>query len=126
MATIAPWCKTSARMTARNALSEEARHTKMQEGIAAWKAWVEKHHAAIVGMGGTKKVSDIVRAHDVSFFLRPFSAASTVEQLFDHLVGAHHDRLRKCKTKLLHRLLVDHHLKNWLAVQPAGRPALRP
>ena len=54
--------KTSARMTAWNALSEEARHTKMQEGIAAWKAWVEKHHAAIVGMGGplgkTKKVSE--------------------------------------------------------------------
>ena len=53
--------KTSARMTAWNALSEEARHTKMQEGIAAWKAWVEKHHAAIVGMGGplgkTKKVT---------------------------------------------------------------------
>jgi hypothetical protein len=38
------------------------RGTKMQEGIAAWKAWVEKHHAAIVGMGGplgkTKKVSE--------------------------------------------------------------------
>jgi len=54
--------KTSARMTAWNALSEEARHTKMQEGIAAWKASVEEHHAAIVGMGGplgkTKKVSE--------------------------------------------------------------------
>ena len=54
--------KTSARMTAWNALSEEARHSQMQEGIAAWKAWVEKHQAAIVGMGGplgkTKKVSE--------------------------------------------------------------------
>src|ERR1700758_2072122 len=40
----------------------------------------------------------IVRAHDVSFFQRPFCAASTIEQLFDHLIGAHHDRLRKCKT----------------------------
>ena len=34
----------------------------MQEGIAAWKAWAEKHDAAIVGMGGplgkTKKVSE--------------------------------------------------------------------
>ena len=53
--------KTSPRMTAWNALSEEVRHKKMQEGIAAWKAWVEKHHAAIVGMGGplgkTKNVS---------------------------------------------------------------------
>src|SRR5262249_51038659 len=38
------------------------RHSQMQEGIAAWKAWVEKHQAAIVGMGGplgkTKKVSE--------------------------------------------------------------------
>jgi hypothetical protein len=44
--------KTSPRMAAWNALSEEVRRKKMQEGIAAWKAWVEKHHAAIVGMGG--------------------------------------------------------------------------
>jgi hypothetical protein len=54
--------KTSPRMTAWNALAEETRRKKMQEGIAAWKAWVEKHHAAIVGMGGplgkTKKVSE--------------------------------------------------------------------
>ena len=54
--------KTSPRMKAWNALSEEARSAKMQEGIAAWKAWVEKHQAAIVGMGGplgkTKKVSE--------------------------------------------------------------------
>jgi hypothetical protein len=54
--------KTSPRMTAWNSLSEEVRRTKMQEGIAAWKAWAEKHHGAIVGMGGplgkTKKVSE--------------------------------------------------------------------
>ena len=32
-----------------------------QEGIAAWKAWVEKHHAAVSAMGGplgkTKKIT---------------------------------------------------------------------
>jgi len=54
--------KTSPRMVAWNSLSEEVRRTKMQEGIAAWKAWAEKHHAAIVEMGGplgkTKKVSE--------------------------------------------------------------------
>lgn len=54
--------KSSPRMAAWNALSEEARQAKMQVGIAAWKAWAEKHHAAIVGMGGplgkTKKVSE--------------------------------------------------------------------
>ena len=54
--------KTSPRMAAWNSLSEEVRRAKMQEGIAAWKAWAEKHRAAIVEMGGplgkTKKVSE--------------------------------------------------------------------
>ena len=54
--------KTSPRMAAWNSLSEEVRWVKMQEGITAWKAWAEKHDAAIVGMGGplgkTKKVSE--------------------------------------------------------------------
>jgi len=53
--------KTNPRMAAWNALPEAERLAKQQEGIAAWKAWAEKHQAAIVGMGGplgkTKKVS---------------------------------------------------------------------
>jgi hypothetical protein len=53
--------KTSPRMAAWNALPEEERRAKMQEGIAAWKAWVDKHQSAIVGMGGplgkTKRVT---------------------------------------------------------------------
>lgn len=53
--------KASQKMTAWNALPEEQRQAKQREGIAAWKAWVEKHQAAIVGMGGplgkTKKVT---------------------------------------------------------------------
>jgi hypothetical protein len=53
--------KTSPKMAAWNALSEAERQKKTQEGIAAWKSWVEKHQAAIVAMGGplgkTKKVS---------------------------------------------------------------------
>ena len=53
--------KTSPKMTAWTALSEEQRRAKEREGIAAWKAWVEKHQDAIVGMGGplgkTKKVT---------------------------------------------------------------------
>ncbi len=53
--------KTSARRAAWDALPEGERRTKEQEGIARWKAWAEKHHAAIVTMGGplgkTKKVS---------------------------------------------------------------------
>ena len=53
--------KTSEKMTAWNALPEEQRRAKEREGMAAWKAWVEKHQEAIVGMGGplgkTKKVT---------------------------------------------------------------------
>jgi hypothetical protein len=53
--------KIGPKMTAWNALSEEQRRAKEREGIGAWKAWVEKHQDAILGMGGplgkTKKVS---------------------------------------------------------------------
>src|SRR5258708_29939955 len=53
--------KTSPRVAGWNALPEVERNAKQQEGIAAWKAWAEKHQAVIVGMGGplgkTKKVS---------------------------------------------------------------------
>ena len=53
--------KTSPRRAAWDALPESDRRAKEREGMAAWKAWVEKHHAAIVAMGGplgkTKKVT---------------------------------------------------------------------
>jgi len=53
--------KTSPRRVAWDALPEGDRRVKEREGMAAWKAWVEKHHAAIVSMGGplgkTKKVT---------------------------------------------------------------------
>lgn len=52
--------RTSPQMTEWNALSEKDRQARQQEGIAGWKSWMEKHHAAIVGTGGplgkTKKV----------------------------------------------------------------------
>ena len=52
--------KTSPQWAAWNALPEADRRAKEQQGMAAWKAWVEKHQAAIVAMGGplgkTKKV----------------------------------------------------------------------
>ena len=44
--------KTSPRRVAWDALSEGDRRAKEREGMAAWKAWAEKHHAAIVSMGG--------------------------------------------------------------------------
>jgi hypothetical protein len=53
--------KISPKMMAWNALSEEQRRAKEREGMAAWKAWVEKHQHAILGLGGplgkTKKVT---------------------------------------------------------------------
>ncbi|UGX95328.1 YciI family protein [Bradyrhizobium barranii subsp. barranii] len=52
--------KTSPQWAAWNAMSETARKVKEQEGMAAWKGWVEKHQGAIQAMGGplgkTKKV----------------------------------------------------------------------
>jgi len=53
--------KTSNRRTAWNNLSDTERRTREQEGIAAWKAWVEKHQGSILSIGGpvgkTKMVS---------------------------------------------------------------------
>ncbi len=54
--------KDNAKMSAWNALPEAERQKRQQKGMAAWKAWMEKHSAAVVGMGGplgkTKRVSD--------------------------------------------------------------------
>jgi hypothetical protein len=44
--------KTGAKMAVWNALSETERKSREKEGMAAWKAWAEKHQAAIVEMGG--------------------------------------------------------------------------
>ncbi len=53
--------KSSPQRVAWDALSEGDRRAKEREGMAAWKAWVDKHQAVIVAMGGpvgkTKKVS---------------------------------------------------------------------
>ena len=53
--------KTSPRRAAWDALSAADRSAKEREGIAAWMAWVQKHQASIVTMGGplgkTKKIS---------------------------------------------------------------------
>jgi hypothetical protein len=54
--------KTSPRMRAWMALPEAERRAQEQVGMAAWKAWVEKHQAAVSAMGGplgkTKKVTE--------------------------------------------------------------------
>ena len=52
--------KNSAKFAAWNALSETERRSREREGMAAWKAWVAKHQASLVEMGGplgkTKRV----------------------------------------------------------------------
>ena len=54
--------KVSPRMKAWLALPEAERRAKEQQGMAAWKAWVEQHQGAVVAMGGplgkTKKVTE--------------------------------------------------------------------
>jgi hypothetical protein len=53
--------KTSPRWKAWDAMSDDERRAKEQEGLAAWKGWVEKHQDAIVYQGGplgkTKRAS---------------------------------------------------------------------
>lgn len=53
--------KSSPRRAQWDALPEAQRRAKEREGIAAWKAWVEKHQASILAMGGplgkTKQVT---------------------------------------------------------------------
>lgn len=53
--------KSSPRRAAWDALPEGDRRAKEREGMAAWKAWVDKHQSVIVAMGGplgkTKQVT---------------------------------------------------------------------
>jgi hypothetical protein len=61
--------RTSAQWKAWDALSEAERKAKEQQGMTAWKAWVEKYQDAIVKMGGplgkTKRV-DAGGINDIS------------------------------------------------------------
>jgi hypothetical protein len=68
--------KASPRRAAWDALPEGERRAKEREGMAAWHAWVAKHEAFIVFMGGplgkTKKVS-LDGVHDTSNDLGAFT-----------------------------------------------------
>jgi len=84
--------KSSPRIAAWNALPEQERQAKTKEGIAAWKAWTEKHHAAIVEMGGplgkTKKITGD-GIEDVSNDMGAFMVVRAASQeeaakLFEH------------------------------------------
>jgi hypothetical protein len=68
--------KTSPRRAAWDGLPEGDRRAKEREGMAAWKAWAEQHHAAIISMGGplgkTKKVT-LRGIDDISNDMRAFT-----------------------------------------------------
>ena len=57
--------KTSPRMQAWMALPDTERRAKEQEGIAAWKAWVQKHHAVVAAMGGPLGKTKKITAHGI-------------------------------------------------------------
>ena len=73
--------KTNPKMAAWLALPEAERRAKEQQGIAAWKAWVQKHQASLVELGGplgkTKKV-DSAGIADISNEMGAFTVVRAV------------------------------------------------
>jgi hypothetical protein len=85
--------RSSPQWTAWTALSESDRRAKEQQGMAAWHAWVDKHQAAIVTMGGplgkTKKVdasgiADISNAMGAFTVVRAASHEAAAKMFENH------------------------------------------
>ena len=85
--------KNSPKWAAWNALSEADRKARETRGIAAWKAWVEKHQASLVQMGGplgkTKKVdsqgiADVTNAMGAFTVVRAASHEAAAKLFEDH------------------------------------------
>ena len=85
--------KTGAKWTTWNALSETGRKARETRGIAAWKAWVEKHQGVIVAMGGplgkTKKIdsqgiADVTNAMGAFTVVRAASHEAAAKLFEDH------------------------------------------
>jgi hypothetical protein len=70
--------KTSPQWTAWNALSESDRRAREQQGMAAWKAWVEKRQGAIVEMGGPLGKTKKVDQRGVADITNPMGAFTVV------------------------------------------------
>ena len=70
--------KTSPRMKAWMALPEAERRVKEQEGMAAWKAWVERHQASVQAMGGPLGKTKKVRPHGIQEVSNQMSAYTVV------------------------------------------------
>ena len=68
--------KASPRRAAWDALPENDRRAKEREGIAAWKAWVDKNQAELVTIGGPLGKTKTVTAdgiHDTSNQMAAFT-----------------------------------------------------
>jgi len=85
--------KTSPRMQAWMALPEPERRAKEQAGIAAWKAWMQQHQAAVSAMGGplgkTKKITeggieDVSNMMGAFMVVRADSHAAAAKLFEDH------------------------------------------
>ena len=85
--------KNSQKWAAWNALSETDRKAAEMRGMAAWKAWVEKHQASLVQMGGplgkTKQVgaqgiSDVTNAMGAFTVVRAASHEAAAKMFEDH------------------------------------------
>ena len=70
--------KNSAKWAAWNALSETERKAREIRGIAGWKAWVEKHKASIVEMGGPLGKTKKVDAQGIADITNPIGAFTVV------------------------------------------------
>jgi hypothetical protein len=81
------------KMAAWNAMSEQERKAKEKDGMAAWKAWVEKHQGSIAEMGGplgkTKQVgpagiADISNAMGAFTVIRAESHEAAAKMFENH------------------------------------------
>jgi hypothetical protein len=79
--------QTGAKFAAWNALPEAERKKKEQEGMAAWNAWVQKHQAAIVEMGGPLGKTKQIASSGISD-IRNALSAFTVVRAESHEVAA--------------------------------------
>ena len=85
--------KNGPKWAAWNALSETDRKAQEMRGIAAWKAWVEKHQASLVAMGGplgktkkvdTKGITDIANEMGAFTVVRAASHEAAARMFEDH------------------------------------------
>ncbi|WP_027797105.1 YciI family protein [Paraburkholderia acidipaludis] len=70
--------KDNPRMQAWMALPEKERLARQQEGIAAWHAWVDRHQAAIVDMGGPLGKTLAIGEHGVKETVNALSGFTVV------------------------------------------------